>query len=71
MNAEGNQMGRNFEDRTTRQAVGFPHGNHVKIVCAFDVETFDDIRKRAVKAETSVAEQVRKLVEWGLEVDVS
>ena len=33
----------------------------------FDSETFDEIRKRAIKEGTSFAEQVRILVEWGLE----
>lgn len=39
----------------------------VRIVCAFDEETFAQIRGRAVKEQTSFAEQVRQLVEWGLE----
>lgn len=39
----------------------------LRIVCAFDEETFAQIRGRAVKEQTSFAEQVRQLVEWGLE----
>lgn len=39
----------------------------LRIVCSFDEETFQQIRARAVKQETSFAEQVRQLVEWGLE----
>ena len=50
-----------------KQAVGFKHGAHVKLVCAFDEEKFQVIRALAVKNGTSVAEQVRTLVEWGLE----
>ncbi len=33
----------------------------------FDSPTFEEIRQRAVKEKTSFAEQVRLLVEWGLE----
>ncbi len=38
-----------------------------QIVCAFDHDTFDAIRARAVREGTSFAEQVRLLCEWGLE----
>jgi len=41
-----------------------------RIVIGFDDETFDAIRHRAIAQKTSFAEQVRQLVEWGLE-DVS
>jgi hypothetical protein len=58
--------GREFETKCKKQAVGFRHGQHVKLVCAFDPDTFSEIRKLAVKARTSVAEQVRILVEFGL-----
>lgn len=37
-----------------------------RIACQFDDETFEAIRRRAVKSGTSFAEQVRLLVEWGL-----
>jgi hypothetical protein len=40
-----------------------------RVVCAFDDETFDQVRARAVRDQTSFAEQVRQLVEWGLEAD--
>lgn len=40
-----------------------------QIVVAFDGDVFDQVRKRAVKEKTSFAEQVRLLVEWGLEAD--
>lgn len=39
-----------------------------QIVVRFDRETFDQIRGRAVAQHTSFAEQVRQLVEWGLEI---
>lgn len=61
--------GRTFESDTSKQAVGCRRGKHIKIVCAFDDEMFAEVRKRAVRAKTSVAEQVRLLVEWGLEAD--
>jgi hypothetical protein len=38
-----------------------------KIGCAFDAETFHQVRDLAAKEGTSFAEQVRQLVEWGLE----
>lgn len=38
-----------------------------RVVCAFDIETFEFIQSRAVKMKTSFAEQVRTLVEWGIE----
>jgi hypothetical protein len=40
-----------------------------RIVICFDDETFETIRQRAIGAETSFAEQVRLLVEWGLETE--
>ena len=40
-----------------------------RIVVAFPAETFEEVRARAVKHNTSFAEQVRLLVEWGLEAD--
>jgi hypothetical protein len=38
-----------------------------RIVVAFDEETFGQIRGLAVAKQTSFAEQVRTLVEWGIE----
>lgn len=35
----------------------------------FDDETAGEIQRRAARAGTSAAEQVRQLVEWGLEAD--
>jgi hypothetical protein len=42
------------------------HGR-LGIVCYLDEDTFFAIRKRAVKEHTSFGEQVRILLEWGLE----
>lgn len=58
-----------FDAKRTKQAKGCHQWNHVKFVCAIDPETFSQIRDRAVKAQTSVAEQVRILIEWGLETE--
>lgn len=38
-----------------------------RIITAFDDTTFDEIRSMAIAANCSFAEQVRTLVEWGLE----
>lgn len=40
---------------------------HTQIVVRLDDETFAQIRERAVREGTSFGEQVRTLVEWGLE----
>lgn len=50
-------------------AIGVPdprQPGRVQIVVAFDPETFGEIRERAISCNTSFAEQVRLLVEWGL-----
>ena len=38
-----------------------------RIVIVFQDEMFSKIRDRAIKNKTSFAEQVRLLVEWGME----
>jgi len=60
-------QGRAWDATTEKQARGLRQGRHMKLVCAFDIETWQDIRTRAVKARISVSEQVRRLVELGLE----
>lgn len=52
---------------TEKQARGIRDGKLMKLVCAFDIETWEAVRARANKEQTSVAEQVRTLVTWGLE----
>jgi hypothetical protein len=42
----------------------------VQIVVSFDPETFAEIRGRAIQQQTSFAEQIRLLVEWGLEAEI-
>ena len=54
---------------TDKQAAGIMHGKLMKLVCAFDIETWQDVRARAKRRHISVAEQVRRLVEFGLEAD--
>lgn len=41
----------------------------MKVTIRLDEETFEELRKRALKNCTTFAEQVRLFVEWGLEVD--
>lgn len=41
--------------------------NVLQAVVRFDPDTFEQIRQRAIAEKTSFAEQVRRLVEWGLE----
>lgn len=52
---------------STSRGDGKNHGDLRRIVVAFPTETFDEIRERAVREQTSFAEQVRMLTEWGLE----
>lgn len=52
---------------TEKQAVGVKECRLMKIVCAFDVETWLQIRRLAVANDVSVAEMVRCLCEIGLE----
>lgn len=55
---------------TERQAAGIRDGKLMKLVCAFDIETWQQVRQLAVEKKISVAEQVRRLVEIGLDSDV-
>lgn len=52
-----------------RSSCGFPerYADLRRIVVAFDEEMFTQIRDRALKAQTSFAEQVRILATCGLE----
>lgn len=63
------EHGRTMGSPTEKQAIGIRDGKLMKLVCAFDVETWEDVRARAVQNKISVAEQVRRLVEIGLEGD--
>jgi hypothetical protein len=55
-----------FTARWSRPAHGVRRGTTARLVVTLDDETFDQVRARAVKAGTSVAEQIRQLVEFGL-----
>ena len=49
-------------------AKGTPHrGGRLGIVVYLDPDVFDSIRKLAEAGDTSFGEQVRILIEWGLE----
>lgn len=41
-------------------------GESRRIMISFDLETFEEIRARALKEHTGFATQVRLLCEWGL-----
>jgi hypothetical protein len=60
-------MPKAMDSTTEKQAKGIADGKLMKIVCAFDVDTWNDIRARAARRKISVAEQVRRLCEVGLE----
>lgn len=48
-------------------AQGVRKGEYIGVVVRFDPETFEQIRGRALREATSFGEQVRTLIEWGLE----
>jgi hypothetical protein len=54
---------------TRRSSAGSPehYADLRRIMVAFDEQTFQEIRMLAIERQTSFAEQVRLLVEWGLE----
>lgn len=52
--------------RPIAHGVALPSGER-QVVCAFDDETFAEIRALAVKAKISFRAQVRLLVEFGIE----
>jgi hypothetical protein len=54
------------ESRVAGQGVALPSGER-QIICAFDDETFAEIRALATRAGISFRAQVRELVEFGLE----
>ncbi len=47
-------------------AKGWRKGDLLKCVIALDVDTFEEVRARAVKNKTSFAHEARQLIEWGL-----
>ena len=55
--------------RRAARGVKRTEGSGLRVVITFDPETFEQVRNRADRLETSFAEQIRTLVEWGLEAD--
>jgi hypothetical protein len=53
--------------RPAARGVSSPGRTDLQAVCAFDPETFEEIRALAMRAGISFRAQVRLLVEWGLE----
>lgn len=52
--------------RQAARGVATPAGE-IQVVCAFDADTFAEIRDLAVRSRISFRAQVRLLVEFGLE----
>jgi hypothetical protein len=48
---------------------GLRLGQKIQLAARFSPETFEEIRALAAKRKTSVAEQIRVLVEVGLDVE--
>ncbi len=53
----------------TGPAKGVQRGSWRQLVVKIDSDTFEEIRARAERENTSMAEQVRLLIEWGLEAE--
>lgn len=51
-------------------ALGVKRGrDRRQVVIQMDTSQFEEVRARAVAKGTSLAEQIRLLIEWGLEAD--
>lgn len=50
-------------------AHGVEHGAYRQAVIRVDHETFDEMRAKAARDDTSLAEAIRTLIEWGLEAE--
>ena len=53
----------------TRVAKGFREARKIMLAVRFSPETFEELRALAAKHHTSLGEQVRELVEIGLECE--
>ena len=61
------RIGRN-KSRPVAFGTPDPKRPHIRrVLVAFDNDTFADIRQQAIAAHVSFAEQLRTLVEWGME----
>lgn len=47
-------------------ARGVQNGSYRQLLVKIDPETFEQIRDRAVDEKTSMAHQIRLVIEWGL-----
>lgn len=56
-----------YFDRPQSQRKGVEKGKMRAIYCAFDNDVFEIISKMATENRVSFAEQVRTVVEWGLD----
>jgi hypothetical protein len=55
--------------RMMRVAKGFREARKIMLAVRFSPETFEELRALAAKHHTSLGEQVRELVEIGLDVE--
>lgn len=55
--------------RNRSLALGSPRGFYRRISCTFDDAMIAEIRKRAKKNGVTVTEEIRTLIEWGLEAE--
>lgn len=54
--------------RKREPAHGVPsRPGYLRLIVDLEEETFAELRRRALAENTSVAEQIRAVVEWGLE----
>jgi len=56
-----------FKPRHVAKGVVNTNGSLIGTCCSFDPDTHEEIRQLAIKNGVSFAEQVRCLVEWGLQ----
>lgn len=45
---------------------GHLRGQHIRFVLQFDLEMFEEVRAKALRDETTTAEAIRTLIQWGL-----
>jgi hypothetical protein len=60
-------MSRYGAQKSTGPAKGVARGAQRQVVIKMMRDQFDQVRNRAIREKTSVAEQIRLLIEWGLE----
>lgn len=61
-------MARHTQKRPVAKGVKDPRfPEHTQIVVRVEDELFEEVRQRAILGGTSFSEQVRILIEWGLE----